>query len=224
MLNVFIRSLIIYVIVVVVMRIMGKRQLGQLQPFELVITLMIAELGSIPMENVGRPLIDGLIPIFVLTLAQLTLSYLTLKSERIRAFICGSPSIVIQNGKINQRELARLRLNLNDLLEQLRANGITNVSDVEFAIIETVGKLNVIPKSQKRPVTPADLKIATDYEGIPFTLIMDGHIHHQNLSRANKDIQWLEDELKKRKLQARDVFFASLDTQGNLDIQPKEGK
>lgn len=217
----FIRTLILYAIVVFVMRIMGKRQIAQLQPFELVVAILIADLAAIPMENTGIPLISGIIPIFALLLAQITLSFLSLKSERIRAFICGSPNIIIENGKINYKELERERINLNDLLEQLRAKDMPNIADVEFAILETGGQLNVIPKSQKRPLTPNDLNLPTSYEGIPHTLIMDGHIHHQNLAKANLDIPWLMEQLEKKNLNARDVFFASLDTQGNLEIQTR---
>lgn len=219
----FVRALILYAFVVLVMRIMGKRQIGQLQPFELVVAIMIADLAAVPMENAGVPLISGLVPIFALLLAQLSLSYITLKSERARALVCGSPSIVIQNGRIDYQELTKQRLNLNDLLEQLRDKNLANVTDVEFAILETTGHLSVIPKSQKRPVTPEDLHLSTPYEGIPLTLIMDGHIHHQNLSKANLDLPWLRSQLEAAVLQAEDVLIASLDTQGRLNIQQKKG-
>jgi uncharacterized membrane protein YcaP (DUF421 family) len=218
----FVRALILYAFVVIVMRVMGKRQLGEMQPFELVVALMIADLASIPMENTGKPLINGIFPIAALALSQLALSWLSLKSERVRAFVCGSPSILIENGKINYKELEKQRINLNDLLEQLRAKDVPNIADVEFAILETGGQLNVIPKSQRRPVTPEDLNITTPYEGIPITLIMDGHIHHQNLKKANLDIPWLNKQLEERNLKARDVFFASLDTSGHLEIQARE--
>lgn len=224
MLNVFVRSLVLYIVVVIVMRIMGKRQIGQLQPFELVIAILIAELAAIPMQDIGIPLVNGLIPILALLFAQLIISYATLKSERIRAFVCGSPSIVIENGRINEKELRRLRYNLNDLLEQLRSKNIPNVADVEFAILETGGQLNVIPKSQKRPVTPEDLQIDTDYEAIPITLIMDGHIQHKNLIKAKLDISWLNNQLHSQGIEAKDVFFAYLDSLGNLYIQSKEEK
>ncbi len=219
----FVRALILYTVVVLVMRLMGKRQIGQLQPFEFVVAILIADLAAVPMENAGVPLASGLVPIFALLLAQLALSFITLRSERVRALVCGSPSIVIQNGKIDYQELKKLRLNLNDLLEQLRDKEMGNISDVEFAILETTGHLSVIPKSQKRPVTPADLNLPTDYEGIPLTLIMDGHIHHLNLSKANLDIEWLMEQLKKRDLMPEQVFFASLDTKGVLIVQPREG-
>ncbi|HZK34844.1 MAG TPA: DUF421 domain-containing protein [Bacillota bacterium] len=219
----FVRALILYSVVVFTMRLMGKRQIGQMQPFELVIAIMIAELASVPAQNVGIPLLRGLIPIFALLLAEFTLSYLTLKSERIRVFVCGSPSLLIENGRINYMELQRQRINLNDLLEQLRSKDIPNVADVEFAILETGGQLNVIPKSQKRPVTPYDLDIPTEYEGIPLTLIMDGRIHHRNLKLANLDMPWLYEQLEERRLNAKDVYFASVDSSGQLEIQARVG-
>jgi uncharacterized membrane protein YcaP (DUF421 family) len=222
MLNTFFRALLVYIFVVIGMRIMGKRQVGELQPFELVITLMIAEVASVPMQSGGIPLINGLVPIFALLLAQVLLAYITLKSGRARTIICGTPSIVIQNGKIVQKELARLRFNVNDLLEQLRTNNIVNVSDVEYAILETNGQLTVIPRAQKKPVTPEDLKISARYEGLPYNLIMDGHIQHKNLTKAGLDINWLMQQLQINGLKPRDVFYAYLDSQGNLQIEVKE--
>lgn len=216
MLVMFFRALILYALVVTGIRIMGKRQVGELQPFELVVTIMIAELASVPMENTGTPLLNGIVPILALLLAEVFISYITLKSERARTIVCGSPSIVIQNGKIVQRELARLRYNVNDLLEQLREKNIVNVSDVEFAILETNGQLSVIPKPQKRPVTAEDLNLSTRYEGLPYTLIMDGHIQHKNLAKAGVDINWLLQQLEIRGLKPKDVFFAYLDSQRNL--------
>lgn len=222
MLVMFLRALILYALVVTGIRIMGKRQVGELQPFELVVTIMIAELASVPMENTGTPLLNGIVPILALLLAEVFISYITLKSERARTIVCGSPSIVIQNGKIVQRELARLRYNVNDLLEQLREKNIVNVSDVEFAILETNGQLSVIPKPQKRPVTAEDLNLSTRYEGLPYTLIMDGHIQHKNLAKAGVDINWLLQQLEIRGLKPKDVFFAYLDSQRNLQIEEKE--
>ncbi|HOB19577.1 MAG TPA: DUF421 domain-containing protein [Candidatus Atribacteria bacterium] len=217
----FVRALILYAVVVLVVRIMGKRQIAQLQPFELVVAIMIADLAAVPAQNVGIPLVSGLVPIFALLLSQLVLSFLTMKSERIRVFVCGSPTILIENGKINYDLLKKQRINLNDLLEQLRSKNVPNVSDVEFAILETGGQLNVIPKSTRRPVTPGDLGLPAPYEGLPLTLIMDGQIHHENIRKANLDMAWLMNELNVRKLSARDVFFAYLDSSGNLKIQAR---
>jgi uncharacterized membrane protein YcaP (DUF421 family) len=217
-----VRALFIYTVVVIVMRTMGKRQLAQLQPFELVVALMIADLAAIPMEDTSKPILSGLIPIAALMMAELLLSYITLKSERIRAFVCGSPSIIIEKGKLNYEELQKQRINLNDLMEQLRTRNILNLSDVEFAILETGGQLNVIPKSQKRPLTPDDLSIETPYEEIPYTLIMDGHIHHRNLTKANRDISWLYQQLAERNVKAEDVFYAGLDSGGNFEMRIRE--
>ncbi len=225
MLIVLIRTVILYGLVVVAMRIMGKRQIGQLQPFELVVTIMLSELAAIPMENPGIPLINGITPILTLIVAQVILSFISLKSDRARAVICGKPSVLVENGRIMEPELERLRYNLSDLMEQLRAKNVPNISDVEFAILETSGQLSVIPKSQKRPVIPEDMNLPTEYEGLPYTLIMDGHIIHKNLHKLNLDIPWLKQQLKNVGIASpAQVLLASLDTGGKLFYQKKNQK
>lgn len=222
MLVVFIRTLILYVLVVIVMRVMGKRQIGQLQPFELVVAIMISELAAVPMQNTGVPLINGIIPILTLLLAQIILSFISMKSNSARAIICGKPSIVIQNGILNEKNLRKEMYNINDLLEQLRIKNIPNIADVEFAILETNGQLSIIPKSQKRPINPEDLNIHTNYEGVPLDIIIDGDIIYANLVKANLDDKWLETQFKNVGIDnVKDVFFASLDSQGNLYYQKK---
>ncbi|MDF9408457.1 MAG: hypothetical protein A4E52_01414 [Pelotomaculum sp. PtaB.Bin013] len=217
-----IRTLILFTVVVIGLRLMGKRQIGQLQPYELVIVIMLSALAAIPMENTGVPLASGLFPIFTLIVAQVALSYVALKSERARGIICGTPSVLIENGKIVEQELYRLRYNINDLLEQLRSKDTPNIADVEFAILETSGKLNVIPKSQKRPVVPADMNLPTAYEGMPVTLIIDGYVFHKNLAKINLDADWLKSELKNFGVNnLKEVLFASLDTEGKLFYQVK---
>ncbi len=223
MILVIIRTLILYTTVVVLLRIMGKRQIGQLQPYELVVIIMISELAAIPMENTGIPIVNGLIPIFILFASEVTLSYIALKSERARGVICGKPSILIEKSQIMEDELRSLRYNINDLLEQLRLKDVTNITDVEYAILETSGQLSVILKSDKRPVQPKDLNISPPAEGLPSTLIMDGHVIHTNLTKVNKDISWLETELSKSGVKRfTDVLFASLDSQGQLYYQLKK--
>jgi len=224
MLLVIIRTLILYVAVLVVMRIMGKREIGQLQPMELVVALMIADLAAIPMQNTGIPLLSGLIPIIVLMAAQITLSLVSMKSPKIRDIVDGRPSVVLKNGWIMESELRRLRYSINDLLEQLRAKNFPNPSDVEFAILETNGQLSVIPKSQKRPVQPSDLHIDTDYEGMPLTLVSDGVLNRKNLHQVNLDEKWLRDALRKQGVDdLKNIFFANLDTSGKLTYQLKAG-
>ncbi|MBP8818916.1 MAG: DUF421 domain-containing protein [Syntrophomonadaceae bacterium] len=222
MLLVIIRTLILYAATVLLLRVMGKRQIGQLQPYELVVIIMISELAAIPMQNTGIPLLSGLIPIFILVAAQVTLSYISLKSERARGVICGTPSIVIENSRIVEDELRRLRLNLNDLLEQLRLKNVPDISDVEYAILETSGQLSVILKSEKRPVEPQDLKISPEYEGLPITLIIDGQVIKENLKKVDLDMIWLQKELSKYGIKnVKDVFFASLDAHKQLYYQLK---
>ena len=189
MLVTFGRALILYILVVIVMRIMGKRQIGQLQPFELVIAIMISELAAVPMQNTGIPLVYGIIPILTLLILQLLISYLSIKSIRFRALICGKPAILIEKGRIRESELRKEMYTLNDLLEQLRINNCPNVSDVEYAILETNGQLSVIPKSQKRPLTPEDMNIQPQAEGIVVDLIIDGRVLSNNLRIAGKDMQ-----------------------------------
>lgn len=217
-----IRTIILYLLVVLVIRIMGKHQIGQLQPFELVITIMISELAAVPMQDTDIPLLHGIIPILTLLFIQISLSLLSLKSETARRIICGSPSVLIEKGRINQKELTRLRYNITDLLEQLRLKDMPNIADVEYAILETSGKLSIIPKSKKRPVNPEDLQLNIPYEGLPVSLIVDGVLKEKNLSKLNLSKEWLRNELKKKGLETWDqVFLASLDTSGHLFLQPK---
>ena len=217
-----IRTLILYSLVVVIIRIMGKHQIGQLQPFELVITIMISELAAIPMQDTDIPLLNGIIPILTLLVIQITLSFISLKNETARRIICGNASILIENGKIREDELARLRYNLNDLLEQLRLKNFPNIADVEYAILETSGKLSVIPKSQKRAVNPEDLHLETSYEGLPSILIIDGVLKPKNLHKLNLDVQWLKNKIRNFGVEdIKDVLLASLDSNGELYIQAK---
>jgi uncharacterized membrane protein YcaP (DUF421 family) len=222
MLIVFVRALILYFLVVIVMRIMGKRQIGQLQPFELVVAIMISELAAVPMQDTAIPLIHGIIPILTLLIAQMSLSFISMLSVRARGVICGKPSVLIENGKIKEENLRKEMYTLNDLLEQLRNSNIHNIADVEFALLETNGQLSVIPKSQKRPVNAEDLHVSTKYEGLALDLIIDGRIMEKNLDKANLDVLWLENELANLGASNLDrVLFASLDTSGNLYYQEK---
>ncbi|KHO60998.1 membrane protein [Thermoanaerobacter sp. YS13] len=224
MLILFFRTLILYVLVVIFMRISGKQQIGQLQPYELVVAIMIADLVAIPMQNKGIPLLSGIIPVLTLLVSQLFLSYLSMKSLRARAIICGTPTILIEKGKILTSELQKERYNINDLLEELRVKGYPNIADVEYAILETNGNLSVIPKSDKKPVTPQDLNLTPQYEGLPLPIIIDGRIMHQNMQKASIDMEWLNEQLKMWKIQnVKEVLFASLDTNKVLTVYRKEG-
>ncbi len=225
MLIVVVRTLILYVVVIIALRLMGKREIGQLQPFELVVILMISELAAVPSENVGVPLLSGIIPILVLLSASMTFAYVSLKSERARDIICGKPSILIDRGKISEKELKRNCYNISDLLEELRLNNIPNIADVEFAILENNGQISVFPKAHKRPTIPEDFQITPPYEGLPLTIIMDGKLKKNYLDQSKKDIHWLNTQLNTQGIQRiEDVLIASLDSSGNLYVQAKENK
>ncbi len=202
---------------------MGKRQVGEIQPYELAILIMISALAAIPMEDIAIPLFNTIIPILLLFSIQIILSLIALKNEKIRALLDGRPSIVIENGKIVESELKKLRMNINDILELIRLSGYPCLYDIEYAILETNGKLSVIPKSQYRPVIPKDLNIETQYEGLPYPLVTDGNINYEMLTKAKLNEAWLKEELSKLGyLNIKDVFLASLDTDGRLTVQRKE--
>ena len=222
MLIVFVRTLILYLVIVVVLRLMGKRQIGQLQPSELVVALVIADLAAVPMANVGIPLINGIIPIITLFIMEELLSYISLKSERARGLICGKPSILIERGVIMEDELRRIRYNLNDLLEQLRLKNFSNVEDIDYAIVETSGQLSVIPKVDKKPVTLKDINGKANAQHLPVTIIIDGRILSDNLYKIGLNDSWLTGELKKNKIKSsKDVFFAFLDPDRKFVYQLK---
>lgn len=220
---VFMRVLILYATVLFFLRILGKRQVSTLQPYELVTIILLADVAAIPMATTGTPLVNGLVGLFALLVASYTVSYITMKNTRLRAAISGRPTIIIANGRIIEDAMKELRYTINDLLEQLRVIGYPNVHDVEFGVLETNGQLSVVPKSQKRPVNPADMGITTKYEGLPTPLIVDGEVDTQNLRRIGLDMAWLQGELARRGLRRPgDVLYAALDTEGNLYCQAKD--
>lgn len=225
MLILALRTLILYLLVILVMRIMGKPQIGQLQPYELVVTIIISELAAVAMADTDIPLLTGIIPIITLTIGQAALAYWSLKSEKARAIICGRPSILIEKGQINENELRRMRMNINDLLEQLRTKDYPNVAQVDYAILETNGDLSVIPKGPFRPVTAQDLNLNTTNPGLPLTLIIDGVVITHNLQLASLSEAQLLLSLQGQGITAfKDVFFASVDAKGQIFWQLKEGK
>ena len=222
MLITFVRAIILYTIVLIVMRLMGKREIGQLQPFELAISIMIADLASVPMTELGIPLSNGIIPILGLLVMHLLISWLNMKSINIRKIICGKPSILIYRGKIDEKELKKERFTVNELQERLRGDNIFNISDVEYAILETNGEVTVITKPEKRNVTTEDLKLEVQYEGIPYDLIVDGKIMHENLKSLGRDERWLEKQLKKFDTKAKEVLLATIDGKEQFFCQKKE--
>ncbi len=221
MLATFFRSIIIYIIVLIVMRLMGKREIGQMQPFELAISIMIADLASIPMADIGIPISNGIIPILGLLVMHLIISILNIKSSRLREIICGKPSILIYRGKIDEQKLKKERLTLNELEEKLRSNNIMNLGDVEFAILETSGDISVIPKPNKRPTTPEDFDIIPDYEGIPYNLVIDGKVMNENLQKIGKNYDWLRKQTNKFQMMPEEALIVTLNGKGEIYCQKK---
>lgn len=223
MLVVFLRSVILYGLVLVVIRLMGKRQIGELQPFELVITIMIAEFAATPIENSDIPLINGIIPIMTLLFLETLLSVLMLKSEIARKIIDGKPSIIMDKGELIYRELKKQRININDLLEHLRIDGYHNLHELEYIIIEPDGQLSVISKPDYKPLTVKDMNIETEPVGIPISLIIDGRRNHKNMELANCNNKWLDQQLKVQGYRNdKDVLLAYIDSKRNLYVQSKE--
>ena len=222
MLITFFRSIILYIFVLIIMRLMGKREIGQLQPFELAISIMIADLVTMPMTDVGIPISNGIIPILGLLLMHLIISIINIKSIKAREIICGKPRILIYRGKIDEEALKKERFTINELQERLRGNNIVNIGDVEYAILETSGQVTVIQKPDKRNTIPADFNIMPDYEGISYDLIIDGKIMKENLIKTGKDYNWLEKEIGKFKMKPNEVLLATLDGKGQIFCQKKE--
>ena len=217
------RTLILYIIIVVVLRVMGKRQIGQLQPFELVVVLMIAELATIPSQDIGVPLVSGLIPVLVLLFVGLCTSQLTMKNHRIRNIVSGVPALVIHRGVVLEKTLKQQGYTLSDLFEQLRAKDVFFIGDIEHAVLETNGELSIVLKSAKRPATPEDHKISLQDGEIPLALIMDGQVQKQNLRRLGLEINWLKKNLKSHGVErVEDVFIAYSDADKNLFVQAKK--
>lgn len=224
MLITFFRAIILYIIVLIVMRLMGKREIGQLQPFELAISIMIADLASIPMTEIGIPIFNGIIPILGLLVMHLVISVINLKSLKARGIICGKPDILIYRGKINERALKKERFTINELQERLRGNNVFNLGDVEYAILETSGEITVIQKPEKRATTPEDFNITPEYEGIPYDLVIDGKIMHENLKAIGKNDEWLKKQVQKFNIQPEQALVVTLDGKGQIFCQKKEEK
>ena len=222
MLITFFRSIVLYIIVLIVMRLMGKREIGQLQPFELAISIMIADLASIPMTDTGVPIFNGIIPILGLLIMHLIISVINLKSSKAREIICGKPSILIYRGKINEKNLKKERFTINELEERLRGNNVINLGDVEYAILETSGQVTVILKPEKRNTIPKDFNITPEYEGIPYDLVIDGKVMAKNLEAIGKNYNWLKKQVEKFNIKPEEALVVTIDGKGQIFCQKKE--
>ena len=223
MFTIFYRTIFLYLCVVAAMRIMGKRQLGELQPSEFVVTLMISELATLPIGEEETPFLHGVIPICALILLELLFSVLVIKSEFLRRIITGSPVQIIKDGKLLFKRLKHLRICIDDVMEQLRLAGYSSISQIDSAIIETNGQLSVIPKETERPLTCADMNLSPPQTHVPHTVVSDGKLRKRNLEGAGVSEEWLKRKLKRYNISGyEDIVFLSITDEKKLVIQIRE--
>lgn len=222
---VLIRTIILYLLIIIGIRLLGKRQLGELEPAELTLALIIADLASVPMQDNGIPLLTGVIPIAVLLSLATILSVLSAKSIRFRTLLCGRPSVVVADGMVVERELRRNRLTVDELLEELRIIGHTDIQTIQFAVLESNGKLSVLLRSKEMPVTAAQMNVKTKQAGLPVILISDGRLLSESLRALGHDEKWLYRKLASHGLTSpKQVFLLTSDQSGDTYCVPKEGK
>ena len=218
----FVRAVILYIVVLITTRLMGKRELGQLQPYEVVISIMIANLATIPMSDIGVPIVSGLVPIMGLLTMHLIISLLNLKSTKLRRLLCGKPNIIINKGKIDEEAMEKERFDLSELEERLREKDVFDIGDVDYAILETNGEVSVILKPEKQQPTIEDLNLKPEFRGISYNLILDGVVIYKNLKLINKSEIWLKEQIEKFNLKEKDVLIATMNEKGEFFCQEKE--
>lgn len=219
----FIRTVILYALIIVGIRLMGKKQVGELEPTELVFAMLISDLAAVPMQDFGIPLLFGIIPIVTLLSITMALSVLSLKSIRFRNLICGRPSIIMEHGSILQDALAKNRFTVDELLEELRLQGVTNLSTVKYAILENSGRVSMMLYEAYQPATPEQLDLTPEDEGLPLIIISDGRVLRQNLQLRNLDQRWLQQQLATHgQTSPAQVFLLTVDECGRTYYVPKE--
>lgn len=219
----FVRTVILYLVITAGVRLMGKRQVGELEPSELVVSLLIADLAAVPMQDFGIPLLTGILPILTLLSLTMLLSVLTMKSLRFRALMCGKPSIVVRDGVPDQREMRKNRYTVDELLEELRMKGHTDLTAIRYAILETNGQLSVLPYAAQQPPTAQELGVRTRESGLPVVVISDGKLLPENLRLTGHDKDWLDKQLRRRNCPSpAHVFLMTVDETGVVYLAVKE--
>ncbi len=221
----FFRTLIMYVTITALMRFSGKRQLGEVQISELVVTILISELAAIPMQDFNAPVLRGIVAIVTLVNVEMIISYISIKSLKFRTVLEGHPCVLIEKGKINQSKMQLVRFSVDDLIEALHQNGITGIDKVDTAILETSGKLSVFPKAEHSPVTPSDMNITASEMQLPYTVISDGKIVYENASMLKLTRRKLEKIVRSKGYSGiKDIFYMSATKNGEQYIIKKEHK
>ncbi|MBQ4052473.1 MAG: DUF421 domain-containing protein [Clostridia bacterium] len=219
------RCVILYFAVVLAVRIMGKRQIGELQPSELVIAIMLSELAALPLQDLNMPLIWGIMPMFVVVALELLMSFAALKSMRFRAFFYGRPVVLIYDGEVQQYNLLRTRVSMEDIMEVMRGNGILAVEEIQVAVLETNGTISIIPKPQYAPPVAKDMKVAVkENGGIPLILIMNGDYVKRNMKSKQMDEKDLQRVLRGYQVALDDVFMLTMDDDGKTYLIKQEGR
>ena len=218
MITAFFRTAILYLLLIVGLRLTGKRQIGELEPIELVLTMLLSDLASVPMQDFGIPLVNGVIPIVTLLAMSMLLSCVSLRNVRFRTLICGKPAIIIRNGRLQQDAMRHNRLTLDELFEELRTQGVTDISDVKYAVLETGGQLSVLLRTAAQPATPEQMRLdCEDDVFLPTVIINDGRLLRGNLRQTGHDEAWLQAQLSENGGDApSQVFLLSIDERGEI--------
>lgn len=216
------RTIVLYLILILVIRLLGKRQVGQLEPSELVVTMLLADLASIPMQDGGIPLFSGVLPIFTVLALELILSVLSVKSLGLRKILCGKPVILIENGKILQSSLKKTRISLDELAGHLRQKDVLDPAQVQYAILETNGSLSVFPYPKYRPASAMDAGIEVKKQYMPITIISDGSLLPENLTLAQKDAAWVQKVLQSHHATLAQTWLLTVDKSDHILWIPKE--
>ena len=224
MLTILLRTVLVYALLIATMRLMGKRQLGELEVSELVTTLLVSEIASLPIVDKNIPLAYAIIPLLTVLTLEVTLSVILVKFPRLKSIASARPSVLIRRGKLDQKEMQRIRISLDELISEIRQAGIASLSDVDYAILEQNGKISVLPRKQAQPPTGADLGLSFTDTGILHVLIQDGHVDRHNLKAMQLDEDWLAQKLNQKSLRLEEVFFLGCDDTENLYWIEKEEK
>lgn len=224
MINLVIRCVIIYVVVIAMVRLMGKRQIGELQPSELVITILISDVASMPLQNMEMPLISTVTSLLVLVMFEVLLSVISIKSRKARKLLQGNSVMIIKNGKLIESSLSLIRYSIDDLMEALRLKDVFDISQVQYAYIETNGSISVELKPQHRTITPQDLSMATEKVSIPCLVICDGEIVDSEFDVCNMTREKLYKILDEKELSAKEILLMTVDSSGRSYIRLKEVK
>lgn len=218
----FIRTIILYSVLIAVIRLMGKRQLGEMEPMEFVVTMLLANLAAVPMQEVGIPLLAGLIPILVVLAMELTLSVLVYHSVGARRLLCGKPVILMENGRLLQENLKKTRITPDELTECLRMKGTVDLSSIKYAILETNGEISVLPYAKFKPAPAKAAGVCVEDTALPVTIISNGRVLEENLPLLGKPRVWVEQTLEHYHCKARDVYLLSAEPGGKLYFSVKE--